>query len=213
MERKRKSFNRRLVGAVAGLRKSWTAILTLALGFAFQSSVVRSAAVLLVSVQSNAPDIASEYLQDQLRATHLDLVVRPGGGFAFVSDGPRSGNPLIKARETPFTLTGSGEPDLVVGAAVAPVSFSRVCPKPILGRVLQPSDESARHRVVLLSERLWRRRFGGDPALIGKTITLNDRGYVVIGVMPANFWFPYRSDPVELWVPEHSASDPDLLVT
>jgi hypothetical protein len=64
-----------------------------------------------------------------------------------------------------------------------------------------------------LSERLWRRRFDADPALIGKTITLNKRAYTVIGIMPADFWFPYRSDPVELWIPQKTAPDRDLLIT
>jgi putative ABC transport system permease protein len=212
MEGKRKVLNRQSARVAAAFRKSWSAVLVLILGFAAQAPVVRCAVDLLLA-PTNQPDIATEYLKAQLRNTQLDLVVQPGGGLALVSDGPRSGNPLIKARETPFTITGSGDPDLVVGAAVAPITFSRVCPKPILGRVLQPSDESGRQRVVVLSERLWRRRFAADPALIGKSITLNDRGYIVIGVMPASFWFPYRSDPVELWVPEHNLSDPTLLIT
>jgi hypothetical protein len=191
---------------------SWTAILTLVLGLAFNSSAVRSASALLFGSQSIGADIASEYLKAQLRETHIE-VASESGGFQLASNGPRSGNPLIAARETPFTLTGRGEPDLVVGAAVALASFSRVCPKPILGRGLQPGDASARHRIVLLSERLWRRRFGADPELIGKTIILNDHAYTVIGVMPANFWFPYRSDPVELWIPERTTPDRELLIT
>jgi len=212
MEGKRKAQSRKSIGTYGKWRKLLTPIFVLSVGIAYQSPAVRSAATLLFASPSQ-PDIASEYLKAQLRKTQFDLVVRPDGGIALVSEGPRSGNPLIKARETPFTITGRGEPDLVVGAAVAPIAFSRVCPKPILGRVLQPSDESARHRVVLLSERLWRRRFASDASLIGKTITLNDRSYIVIGVMPADFWFPYRSDPVELWVPEHNSSDPDILIT
>ncbi len=191
---------------------SWTAVVTVILGLAFNSSAIRETGASLLAVQSKGSDIASDYLKAELRKTHL-AVVDESGGLLAVSDGPRSGNPLIKARETPFTLTGRGEPDLIVGATVALNTFSHVCPKPILGRALQAGDESPRHRIVLLSERLWRRRFGADPGLIGKTITLNRHGYTVIGIMPADFWFPYRSDPVELWIPEKTAPDRDLLVT
>src|SRR5271170_2908164 len=128
---------------------SWTAILTVLLGLAFNSSAVRSASALLFGSQTNGTDIVSEYLKAQLRNSHIDVAAE-SGGFQLTSNGPRSGSPLIAARETPFTLTGHGEPDLVVGAAVALASFSRVCPKPILGRGLQPGDAFARHRIVLL---------------------------------------------------------------
>ncbi|MFZ0037331.1 MAG: ABC transporter permease [Candidatus Acidiferrales bacterium] len=191
---------------------SWTAVFTVILGLMVNSSVVRQAGVLFLAPQSNGTDIASDYLKTQLRKTHLSLVDE-AAGIQVVSNGPRSGNPLIMARETPFTLTGRGEPDLIVGATVALNTFSHVCPKPILGRALQAGDESPRHRIVLLSERLWRRRFDSDPALIGKTITLNKHAYTVIGIMPADFWFPYRSDPVELWIPAKTAPDRDLLIT
>ena len=212
MNAERQGQSEHLAGFGSPSGRSWTAILTLILGLVFNSSAVRSAGTFLFAAQPTETDIASEYLRAQLRLTHVEVASR-AGGFQLASHGPRSGNPLIAAHETPFTLTGHGEPDLVVGAAVALASFSRVCPKPILGRTLQPGDESARHRIVLLSERLWRRRFGSDPELIGKTITLNDHKYIVIGVMPASFWFPYRSDPVELWIPERTTPDRDLLIT
>jgi len=206
-----RGFARSLTGIAKKLGVSWTTILVLLAGFASHTPLVRTATTLLFASPIQQPDIASDYLKLQLRKTHIEML-SDAPGFQLTSDGPRSGNPLIKARETPFTIRGRGEPDLVVGAAVAPTAFSLVCPRPILGRTLLPGDESARHRVVLLSERLWRRRFGADAALIGKTIILNDRAYTVIGVMPANFWFPYRSDPVELWIPER-ASGSDLRIT
>jgi hypothetical protein len=191
---------------------SWTAVFTLIFGLVANSSVVREAGALLLATQSNGTDIVADYAKSELRKTHLTFVDEVAG-IQVVSEGPRSGSPLIKARETPFTLTGHGDPDLIVGATVALNSFSQVCPKPILGRALLPGDASTGHRIVLLSERLWRRRFDGDPTLIGKTITLNKHAYTVVGIMPADFWFPYRSDPVELWIPQKTAPDRDLLIT
>jgi hypothetical protein len=205
------SEQRNVAGEAAKSRKrlgvSWTAVFTLVLGLVVNSSIVREAGALLLAAQSNGTDIAADYVKAQLRKTHFTLV-DDNEGIQVVSDGP-----LIKTRETPFTLTGRGDPDLIVGATVALNSFSHVCPKPILGRAMQPGDAATGHRIVLLSERLWRRRFDADPALIGKTITLNKHAYTVIGIMPADFWFPYRSDPVELWIPAKTAPDRNLLIT
>lgn len=117
------------------------------------------------------------------------------------SASPHRAESLLPGRETPFTLTGNGIPDLVVGLSVVPKQFSHLSTKPILGRTFRPGDARTRRPVVVLSERLWRRSFGADPAVVGKTITLDSQDYTVIGVMPASFWFPHPSDPVELWVP------------
>lgn len=124
-----------------------------------------------------------------------------GGSSLLCSANPHTVESLVAGRETPFTLTGSGTPDLVVGLTLAPRQFSNLSAKPILGRSLRAGDERTRRAVVVLSERLWRRRFAADPAVVGKTITLDAQDYTVIGVLPATFWFPHPSDPVELWVP------------
>ena len=67
------------------------------------------------------------------------------------------------------------------------------------GRLFQPQDEQAGHApVVVVSNALWVRRFGSDPALVGKTITLDGSNYTVIGIAPPDFQYP---DKTELWVP------------
>src|SRR5690606_28587622 len=77
--------------------------------------------------------------------------------------------------------------------------FSVLGVKPILGRLIGPSDaEVQAERVVVISERLWRRDFGADPDLIGRQVMLVAQPYTVIGVMPA--WFDYPRDR-EVWVP------------
>ncbi len=68
---------------------------------------------------------------------------------------------------------------------------------PELGRTFRAGEE--REREVVLGDSLWRRRFGGDAALVGRTIRLDDQNYTVIGIMPPNFYFPRPSR--ELWVP------------
>jgi putative ABC transport system permease protein len=97
------------------------------------------------------------------------------------------------------TLTDVDEPSQVFGASVSREFFSVLAVDPLLGRTF--ADEEAAQRgskVVILSHGMWQRFFGADPALIGKTISLNGIGRTVVGVMPAGFTFPDRS---ELWLP------------
>ncbi len=71
--------------------------------------------------------------------------------------------------------------------------------KPQYGRLFIPQDEQAGHEpVVVVSHALWQRRFGSDPSLVGKPITLDGKNYTVVGVAPAGFQYP---DKTELWVP------------
>src|SRR5436853_183902 len=73
------------------------------------------------------------------------------------------------------------------------------------GRVYTPDeDKPGGPAVVVLSYGLWQRRFGGDPNIVGQTISLNDRAYTVIGIMPKDFLFPNR---VDMWVPVGPLSD------
>ena len=68
----------------------------------------------------------------------------------------------------------------------------------MLGRTFRDDDPPD---VVILSAGLWKRRFGADPAWIGRKITLDDTPHTVIGVMPESFQFPYRSVATEMWIP------------
>jgi len=99
-----------------------------------------------------------------------------------------------------FNLTGTGDPERLKGRRVSANLFPLLGVDPQLGRVFTAAeDQPGAQGVVVLSHRLWQRRFGGDPAIIGKTLTLNDEIHTVVGVMPARFKFPENDD--ELWVP------------
>ncbi|HXT32854.1 MAG TPA: ABC transporter permease [Vicinamibacterales bacterium] len=103
-------------------------------------------------------------------------------------------------------LVGTGEPLRLKGAAVSGDLFPALGVRAALGRTfgggedlpVRASDADGPGGVVL-SHGLWQRVFGGDAAIVGRTITLNDRPVTVIGVMPAGFSFPFSS--VEFWVP------------
>jgi len=98
-----------------------------------------------------------------------------------------------------FTLANVDEPERLEGGAVSWNLFPMLGVKPALGRGIRADeDKPGGERVVLLSDGLWRRRFGRDPAIIGTTLMLNEVAHTVVGVMGEGFKFPEQS---ELWVP------------
>ena len=99
-----------------------------------------------------------------------------------------------------YTLTEAGGPVRLKGASVSPSLFGLLRATPQLGRSFLAEEATpGKSDVVLLSARIWRERFGGEPSVVGKTLTLDGRPQVVVGVAGADFSFP---DPeVLLWTP------------
>ncbi|MFP5265264.1 MAG: ABC transporter permease [Blastocatellia bacterium] len=98
-----------------------------------------------------------------------------------------------------FSLTGGAEPERVQSARVSEGFFEALGVDPAYGRTFTSEEEQAgRDQVVILGNGLWRRRFGADPNVLGQAITLNDKSYLVVGVMPEGFQYPRDA---ELWVP------------
>lgn len=99
------------------------------------------------------------------------------------------------------TLVGNTEPERLNGQRVSAGFFRALGVTPVLGRDFQPSDDRAGGpNVAIVTDALWRRRLGSDPAVIGRTITLDDDSYVIIGVMPAGFE-NVLAPLGELWAP------------
>jgi putative ABC transport system permease protein len=96
-------------------------------------------------------------------------------------------------------VSSGGEPERVFQALTTSNFFDVLGVQPALGRTFLPGeDQPGREREVVLSDRLWRRRFGADPSIVGKTLRLDDENYEVRGVMPASFDFPLAT---EVWTP------------
>ena len=116
---------------------------------------------------------------------------------------------LASYRDNDYTLTGAGEPVHLGGAVVSSGFFATLQVRPALGRgFLREEEEKGRH-VVVLSDALWRTRFSADPQIVGRSVTLNNKSYTVVGVAPAGFNFPIATAPVQLWT--SIADDSDLL--
>jgi len=99
-----------------------------------------------------------------------------------------------------INLTGSGEAEQLGGGTVTGDFFDVLGVEAGLGRVLQPADDRpGAQRVAVLSNRLWKSRFGADPEVLGRSILLNGTPHSVVGVMPESFWFLTRE--FDVWVP------------
>jgi len=106
---------------------------------------------------------------------------------------------LPNAVSEEFLLTGRDEPLRLRGSSVSANFFDVLGARPAHGRGFTPAeDRTGAERVIVLSHGLWRGRFGGDAAAIGRRITLNGAPCTIVGVMPAGFQYPRGA---ELWTP------------
>jgi putative ABC transport system permease protein len=96
-------------------------------------------------------------------------------------------------------LAGSDEAERVQGFFISADFFPVIGAQPALGRAFTADEEThGRHRRAIISDGLWRRRFGADPAILGRTLLLDAEPHEVIGVMPPGFAFPTGAD---IWAP------------
>ena len=188
--------------ALRTLRKSpgftLVAVFTLALGIAGNTTVFSVVnALLLRPLPLPEPD--------RLLFLTGSNPTRPGAGFPFsltayetVRDGNRSLSGVTAFCGENITLTGVGDPSQLMASLVSPNFFEVLRVQPLLGRGFQPAEgEDGGKPVVLISRRLWQNRFAGDPAILGRPITLGQDVYTIIGVMPAEFPFPFTD--TDIW--------------
>ena len=98
-----------------------------------------------------------------------------------------------------LVLTGRGDPIHLLAAQISADSFAALKVQPVLGRAFTPDeDRPGASPVVMLSHPIWQTHFGGDPGVLSQTITLDGRGYTVVGIMPPGFAYPTES---VVWVP------------
>ncbi|HEV8366350.1 MAG TPA: ABC transporter permease [Pyrinomonadaceae bacterium] len=98
-----------------------------------------------------------------------------------------------------YNLTGRGEPERISCAEVTASFFTTLGVSPIRGRVFLPEeDQKGRNQVILISEGYWQSRFSRGEDVVGSTLTLDEKPYTIVGVMPRSFRFPGEFD---FWVP------------
>jgi putative ABC transport system permease protein len=107
-------------------------------------------------------------------------------------------------------LTREETPEHLYGLQVTQNLLPMLGTPPLLGRLFLPGEDKlgANHEVIL-SHRLWQRRFRSDPTILGRTLTLDGEAYTVVGIMPADFKFPpFWATRTELWIPDPIGADP-----
>jgi putative ABC transport system permease protein len=120
----------------------------------------------------------------------------------------RTFSQMAAVHSVDFNLAGVTQPENISGDAVSPNFLSMMGVRPILGRDFDASEEKAGTApVVLLSYALWQSHLGGDPNVVGKTITLDGRSFTIVGVLPANYRSLDTTDvmlPLGVWATNNS---------
>ncbi len=124
----------------------------------------------------------------------------------------RSFERLGAAQAWSITLSGGERPERLIGLQVSADLFEVLGVPALLGRTFAEGDDRPGHdQVLVLGHALWQRRFGGDPSVIGRTLSLEDKAYTIVGVMPPAFRFaPFWITRAEVWTPlslERRAND------
>ena len=163
----------------------------------------------LVAISLAVPTLQSRFPTVAMRPVDFEELRRSNGVFS----------EMAAIRDRNFTLIGRGDPERLYGARVSANLFSLLGVQPALGRAFVPDEDvPGRERVVIISHDLWTRRFGGDPAIINSSLSLDGQPHLVIGVMPSGFLFPTSKQlhpqielgpRIDVWTP--AAFSPDEL--
>jgi putative ABC transport system permease protein len=177
-----------------------TGILTLALGIGANTAVFSVVdGVLLRPLPVREPERLAIVWEHNLPRGRTHNVVNPANFLAW-KERARSFESFTAFTQWGMNLAGDGEPERVQAGIVMPDFFATLGVSPSLGRGFTDADGvPGAADVVVISDGLWKRRFGADPSVIGKTLQLNARTQTVVGVMSASFSIP---PGVELWVPQ-----------
>lgn len=183
-------------------KPSFTAVvvLTLAIGIGGTTAIFGAVnAVLLRPLPYPSPDqLVRVYKTTKTQPDRVGGSVSPPDFTDWRRDN-QSFSELAAVNSDSLAITGSGAAEQIPAADVTGGFFDVMGVSAELGRTITTADDPVGSRdVVVISHGLWARRFGSNPAIIGQQITLDAVPYEIIGVMPAGFQYPLRS---ELWVP------------
>ena len=170
---------------------SLVAVLTLALGIGANTAIFSVVnATLLRPLPFKDPERVV-MIWGVLAKLQTDTLPNSAPNFEGLKTGAKSFERMAAFRSWSWQLTGSGDPELLRGARVTADFFEAVGAGPILGRAFTPEEDMPnRAPVAIISHALWQRHFGGDPNVLGKTLTLTGQNAQIVGVMPEGFQFP-----------------------
>src|SRR5438270_9472524 len=201
--------------ALRGLLKSpgftIIAIATLALAIGANSAVFGLINALLVRPLPYQQPAKLALIWEQFTAQGLNRIPVSPPEYLDLEKEFQGGAVLAAFTYQTFNISGGDVPERISGAVVTPSLFPLLGVEPIKGRTFAREEQGEGHDdVIVISERLWKRRFNSDPSLVGKSLLLNGRSYTVIGIMPTNFEFPIPlfgiqgnqfAERVDIWKP------------
>jgi putative ABC transport system permease protein len=201
--------------ALRGLAKSpgftAIAIATLALAIGANSAVFSLINALLVRPLPYPQPSRIALIWEQFKTQGLERIPCSPPEFLDLEKEFQSGTGLAAFTYQTFNVGGGDVPERISGAVVSPELFPLLGVEPIKGRTFAREEQGQGHDdMIVISERLWKRRFNSDPTLIGKSLLLNGGSYTVIGIMPARFEFPIPlfgvqgnqfAERVDIWKP------------
>ena len=176
------------------------AVLTLALGIAANTTIYSTVDALIVHPFSfpNQPRLLVLWEQNLTVGT-VRGVVAPGNFIGWREQNQTCAQ-LVAIDQESFDVSDGAHPERFPGYAVTRGFFDVLGVKAARGRTFLPEEsEPGREQVVVLKNSFWQQHFGSDPNIVGKTITLNRKVFTVVGVMPADFNYPYNGG--EMWTP------------
>ena len=192
-------------------RRNWpftiAALLTLALGIGAVTAIFTLVhAVLLAPLPYQEPGRIVRVFETDL-AHDIDNFSASVPNFRSWQESARSVSRWAALRGAESNLTGSGgPPERVFGLKVSGQFWETLGLRPVAGRALDAGDAAPGHtQVVMISEGLWRRRFGGDPSVIGRVIGVNRAPHVIVGIAPQDVGF---STLMDVWLP--MGPDPEI---
>jgi predicted permease len=175
------------------------AILTLALGIGANTAIFSVVNGLLLHPAGVDRPERVVAVRAHYKALHLDSIGLSAPDFDAVRRDTKTFSSVAVQLGMDYSYMSDGVPERLIGSTVSQQWFEVFGAKPYLGRVFSPEeDQPGANTVAVLSYRVWKTVFGADPAIVGRSIELNQQSFKVIGVMSADFEWPARTD---LWTP------------
>jgi predicted permease len=180
-----------------------TAVLTLALGIGANSTIASWISSTLLNPIPGVADTSS--MITIMRGARSEYPTPPLSypDYVDLRDNAKSLSGLLAYHDDFMSITGTDKPVRIYGVLASANYFEVLGVRPILGRTLQSTQQNERQGAAetVLGYDLWRNRFGGDGAIIGKTIQINLHSYTVVGVAPKGFQGCKGGLRAEIWLP------------
>jgi putative ABC transport system permease protein len=173
------------------------AVLTLAIGIGANTAIFSVVDALLFRPLPYSNPDRLVWVGEVSPQTKTEVVVGPH--FLEWSEQANTVATIAAYSPQDVTLSGRGEPERLNGNRVSADFFPTLGVQPSLGRnFVSDEDRPSAGQVVIITDGLWKRRFGGDPTIVGTTITLDEKAYSVVGVLPPDFRYV---QPYDFWTP------------